>query len=404
MRHIPAWFVACLAAVTASATAPSCSADSKCPEEYPCCYSGQCGVGTYCLGGCNPLESFSLDSCAPEPICKNQTYSFTSLDNAVLYDHYLGNTTEYDWVYSGYPKIQNDSLWLTMPNGTTGSLYSLNHYIWYGKVSATIKSSRSQGVVTGFILLSDDLDEIDYEWVGYNLSSAQTDFYFQGVQNYTNERNAAVTPNNTFEDWHTYTIDWKPDVLEWIVDGTVMRTLTKNSTYNATSGVYMYPQTPSRLEMSIWPGGSEAEGTGTIEWAGGLIDWDSTDIQEYGYFYAQYKDITVECYDYPSGTIVKGDKSYVYTSDSGMSSTIEVSGNDTVLYNLQDTGLNMTAGSKTTSSELGSESGSSSGTSSGSSSSSGSTGTASGDSKSAGSRVVGSMSVVLGVVAALSLL
>ena len=220
----------------------------------------------------------------------------------------------------------------------------------------------------------------------------------------TNERNAAVTPNNTFEDWHTYTIDWKPDVLEWIVDGTVMRTLTKNSTYNATSGVYMYPQTPSRLEMSIWPGGSEAEGTGTIEWAGGLIDWDSTDIQEYGYFYAQYKDITVECYDYPSGTIVKGDKSYVYTSDSGMSSTIEVSGNDTVLYNLQDTGLNMTAGSKTTSSELGSESGSSSGTSSGSSSSSGSTGTASGDSKSAGSRVVGSMSVVLGVVAALSLL
>lgn len=39
MRHIPAWFVACLAAATASASAPTCSTDSKCPEEYPCCYS-----------------------------------------------------------------------------------------------------------------------------------------------------------------------------------------------------------------------------------------------------------------------------------------------------------------------------------------------------------------------------
>lgn len=218
----------------------------------------------------------------------------------------------------------------------------------------------------------------------------------------TNEVNAAVSTGNTFDEWHTYTIDWKPDVLEWLIDGTVMRTLTKNSTYNATSGIYQYPQTPSRLEMSIWPGGSEAEGLGTIEWAGGLIDWDSTDIKEYGYFYAQYKDITVECYPAPAGTIDKGDTSYVYTSDSGLSDTIELSGNSTVLYNLQDTGLNMTAGTKM--SDSATASGSSSGASSTGGSSSGDSSTKKSAASGFGERVMeGSFLAAVGAVVALSL-
>ncbi|KAI9930664.1 hypothetical protein ASPWEDRAFT_171288 [Aspergillus wentii DTO 134E9] len=377
MRHVPALFLAFAAAVSATT---SCSTSQQCPEEAPCCSQyGQCGTGTYCLGGCDPLSSFSLDSCAPAPICKNQTYSWDNLDNAILYDQFLGNATKYDWVYSGYPKVENGSLMLTMPNQTTGSLVSLNHYIWYGKVSAKVKSSRGGGVITGFILMSDDKDEIDYEWVGYNLTSVQTDFYFQGVQNYSNEVTVPVD-SNTYSDWHEYTIDWKPDAIDWLVDGKVLHTLTKNSTYNATANRYQFPQSPSRLEMSLWPGGLSTAGTGTIEWAGGLVDWDSDDIKEYGYYYAMYKDITIECYSPPEGTIVKGDKSYVYTSYSGLSETFEVSGNDTVLNNLQDTGLNMTAGSKTdSSSSSGSSSGSGSGSGSGSSS-----GSDSGDGKESG--------------------
>lgn len=30
-----------------------------------------------------------------------------------------------------------------------------------------------------------------------------------------------------------------------------------------------------RLEIAIWPGGSEKNEIGTIMWAGGLVDWDN---------------------------------------------------------------------------------------------------------------------------------
>jgi beta-glucanase (GH16 family) len=143
---------------------------------------GECGTGAYCLGGCDPGSSFSLDSCTPEPICQSKTFSsWSSLDDLASNEKYLGNATEYDWVYSGTPIVHDGDLILTMANGSVGTLVSYNHYIWYGKVSGTFKTSRDAGVITAFILLSDVKDEIDYEFIGQNLTTAQTNYYFQGI-------------------------------------------------------------------------------------------------------------------------------------------------------------------------------------------------------------------------------
>lgn len=60
-------------------------------------------------------------------------------------------------------------------------MFANNHYIWYGKISGKIKSSRGKGVVTAFILLSDTKDEIDFEFVGADLDNVQTNYYFQGM-------------------------------------------------------------------------------------------------------------------------------------------------------------------------------------------------------------------------------
>lgn len=100
---------------------------------------------------------------------------------------YLGDASKANWVVSGEPKKYTDSngdqVLLTMAKGTVGTLLASTSYVWYGKISATLKSSRTQGVVTAFILLSDVKDEIDFEFIGTDLNTAQSNFYFQGIPN-----------------------------------------------------------------------------------------------------------------------------------------------------------------------------------------------------------------------------
>jgi hypothetical protein len=76
-----------------------------------------------------------------------------------------------------------NSLLLTMAPGTVGTVLATSDYMWYGNVKARFKTSRGRGVVTAFILLSDVKDEIDYEFVGVDLQTAQTNYYFQGITN-----------------------------------------------------------------------------------------------------------------------------------------------------------------------------------------------------------------------------
>jgi beta-glucanase (GH16 family) len=77
--------------------------------------------------------------------------------------------------------MYNDGVLLTMAPSTVGTLLMSAHYVWYGKIKATMKTSQGAGVVTAFILMSDMKDEIDFEFVGTEMSTAQTNYYFQGI-------------------------------------------------------------------------------------------------------------------------------------------------------------------------------------------------------------------------------
>ncbi|EPE35178.1 Concanavalin A-like lectins/glucanase [Glarea lozoyensis ATCC 20868] len=320
-----------------------CSLSSHCPESAPCCSQyGACGTGAYCLGGCDPLSSHKLSSCVPAPVCRSQNYDFTSLDRIIPNTKYLGDASKADWVSSGAPVIYNKNVLLTMAPDTVGTLLASSTYMWYGNVKATFKTSRGAGVVTAFILLSDVKDEIDYEFVGVDLKTAQTNYYFQGITNYGNSQN--ITLSDTFNNYHTYEINWTPDKITWLVDGQEGRTLEKKDTWNATTNQWMYPQTPARVQLSLWPGGLASNAKGTVDWAGGQIDWNGADIKSNGYYYSMFQSVSVKCYDAKTAPGTNSGTSYTYNNAAGTNDTVVDGDSPTVLKSLLGTGENMDAG------------------------------------------------------------
>ncbi|VUC34509.1 unnamed protein product [Clonostachys rosea] len=336
---------ALLGASSALAAATKCGVGNKCPKDTPCCSQyGECGIGAYCLGGCDPLTSFSLDSCVPAPTCKDKTLTFGSLDNVKDIGEYLGDSDKADWVVSGEPVVNGGNTLLTMPKGSVGTVMSSTTYMWYGNVKARLKTSRGAGVVTAFILFSDVKDEIDFEWIGVDLATTQTNFYFQGITNYQNSANTSVT--DTFNNFHDYELKWTPDKIEWWIDGKLGRTKERKDTWNETSQNWGFPQTPSRVQLSLWPGGLETNPQGTIDWAGGKINWDAEDIKKTGFFYAEVESVSIECYAGSNGIGTNKGKSYYYKDLRGTNDTVVDGDKDHIIASLQATGLDMTKGKK----------------------------------------------------------
>ncbi|KAI5294259.1 hypothetical protein KEM52_004357 [Ascosphaera acerosa] len=330
---------AALLPAAAIAASIKCDESNHCPSDYPCCSQyGECGTGAYCLGGCDPRSSFHLDSCVPNPVCQSKTYDWDSLDDVQPNTKYLGNADAADWVSSGTVLSSGGNLVMTMAPDTVGTLVSSTHYIWYGKVSARMKSSRGAGVVTAFILMSDVKDELDYEMIGADLEEVQTNYYFQGIPDWTKVASAHVS--DTFENYHTYEFDWQPDHITWSIDGQEVRTLTKDETYNETTKQYRFPQSPSRLQLSLWPAGLKNAAQGTIEWAGGLVDWKSEDIKKTGYYYSLVDKVDIQCYDPPASAGGAG-KAWKYKDYGGVEGSLESTSKLGVLKTFYGDGENL---------------------------------------------------------------
>lgn len=143
---------------------------------------------------------------------------------------------------------------------------------------------------------------------------------------------------------HTYEYDWQPNSITWSIDGQVVRTLNREDTWNETANRYSFPQTPARVQLSLWPAGLPTNAEGTIQWAGGVIDWNSPYMVRPSsgqpYYAAAFDEVDVQCYDPPTGANVSGSVSYIYTNDAGTNNTVAVTNEKTVLKSFLATGLN----------------------------------------------------------------
>ncbi|KAJ5538412.1 hypothetical protein N7494_007891 [Penicillium frequentans] len=218
----------------------------------------------------------------------------------------------------GALKYTDEGAEFTLKTNGSSLLLQSNFYIFFGVVESWVKMAKGAGIISSVVLESDDLDEIDWEWVGYNTSLVQTDFFGKG--NTTGyDRGTNVPMSNADTEFHNYTTYWDHDRLEWWLDDVLVRTV--NYSESLTLGGKNYPQTPCQIKIGIWPSGEESESEGTIEWGGGLVDWDDAP------FTMTVQRVRVK--DFHSG------KEYKYGNHSGDWQSIEViDGNSTTVTEL----------------------------------------------------------------------
>ncbi|GMM38336.1 hypothetical protein DASC09_056750 [Saccharomycopsis crataegensis] len=175
-----------------------------------------------------------------------------------------------------------------------------NFYIMYGKVEISCKIAPGQGMITDFFLQSDDLDEIDFEWLGAEETQIQTNYFGKGNLTYTGASRSTIyeTKKNLTSEYHTYTIEWTETKLTWSFDGKVIATVVAADVSN--DGAHDYPASPMKVFLGLWAGG-DSTSSGTVSWAGG-----STVMSGVPYIYnVEYLSVV----DYSTGS------SYSYSTD-----------------------------------------------------------------------------------------
>ncbi|KAN0059706.1 putative glycosidase CRH2 [Thecaphora frezii] len=265
------------------------------------------------------MLSYNPASCLPNPVCQSQNITFKSseFNNTDLFTPILD--------YNGDPSLSP----FTLDSGSLGSgpegvllemtidrqaKISTTRYMLYGSVSATLRHEARQGLVATMITMSDIKDEIDWEFTTADSSEVLTNYFYMG--NAVTTQGATLHPKaqsgGTFDvaEWHEYGLDWQPDSLKWLIDGKVVRTVTKQE-----AGVN-YPRSPSRVQFSTWAGGNSTNPQGTIEWAGGPIDWTTPEYKSQGYYAQEIKSFSITCAsltDSDGGNSATDATAWVYT-------------------------------------------------------------------------------------------
>lgn len=152
-----------------------------------------------------------------------------------------------------------------------------NFYIFYGRVDVEMQVAPGIGIISSSVLMSDSFDEIDWEMSGnnFNLSSlypsgvVQNNYFSKGITG-TYDRGMWVPLANPQTTFYTYSVDWTPEKLDWLVNGKVVRTFRAK---DADTTTHQYPQTPSKVQLGLWDGGDPGQNDGTKRWSGGITDF-----------------------------------------------------------------------------------------------------------------------------------
>ncbi|GBF65704.1 extracellular glycosidase [Trichophyton mentagrophytes] len=202
----------------------------------------------------------------------------------------------------GTPTYGKDGASLTIGKRFDAPKLTSDFYLMFGYVEWEIKAAPGKGIVSSAVLLSDCLDEIDWEFLGGDPNQVQSNFFGKGDTTTYDRVKFHPAPNNN-QEFHKYAVDWTADKTTFYIDGQSVRELTPD----AAKG--QYPQTPMRVLAGSWAGGDPSNNQGTIEWAGGETDFSQVPFTMF------VKSIKVT--DYSTG------KEYVYKDMTGKWESIQ---------------------------------------------------------------------------------
>lgn len=234
---------------------------------------------------CNPLDT----TCPADP----------ALGRSISVDFTQGSSNEF--TNDGNPTFSSEGAAFTVSTGGDAPQVISNWYIMFGKYEVTMKAAPGAGIVSSLVLQSNDLDEIDWEFLGAQNDQVQTNYFGKGITGVYN-REVTVSAENTQGAWNTYTLEWTSEQITWSINGATVRTLTP-----AQADAGQYPQTPCQLKIGSWSGGDPSNAPGTIAWAEGPTNYAD------GPFTMYVSKVSVT--DYSTGTEYKyGDQSGDWTS------------------------------------------------------------------------------------------
>ncbi|KAL8704176.1 MAG: hypothetical protein Q9201_002674 [Fulgogasparrea decipioides] len=239
---------------------------------------------------CNPLTS---GSCPADP----------ALGRSVNINFAEGASDSF--TPQGNPTYDSNGASFTVAKSGDSPQLASKWYIMFGRVEFKVKPAPGVGIVSSAVLQSDDLDEIDWEWLGGDSSQVQSNYFGKGQTTTWNRGAFHPSPNNQ-ADFHTYTIDWTANQIAWQIDGKTVRTLSPD----AAQG--QYPQTPMMIKIGAWSGGDPSNAPGTVAWAGGSTNYAG------GPYSMVVQSIAVT--DYSTGT------QYSYSGTSGTWQSIQSQG------------------------------------------------------------------------------
>ncbi|EMC95766.1 glycoside hydrolase family 16 protein [Baudoinia panamericana UAMH 10762] len=239
---------------------------------------------------CNPTQT---SSCPADP----------ALGTSTNIDFTKGSSSAF--TASGNPTYSSNGVGLTVAKAGDAPTLTSNWYIMFGRYDIVMKAAPGTGIVSSVVLQSDDLDEIDWEFLGGVGDQVQSNYFGKG-QTTTFNRGAVHTVTNTEGQWHKYTVIWTSSQITWQIDGNTVRVLTMS----AANG--QYPQSPMQLKIGSWAGGDPSNPAGTIAWAGGTTSYAA------GPFTMYVQSVSVQ--DYSTG------KQYTYGDTSGSWTSIRSTG------------------------------------------------------------------------------